>query len=165
MALKIIGFGNILMRDDGVGVYVINELEKLPEFKNDKIKLIDGSVFALNLFEELNHNDKIIIIDAINTKTLPPGSVYKFNSKEVKELIVSQGQYLSLHDINIAEILKFILEKEKIELTFIGIEIKEIKHSIGLSEDVEHAIPEVINIVKQEIKNYFLEKNYDCNPT
>lgn len=161
--IKIIGFGNILMYDDGIGVNLINELKIHPEFQNDKIQLIDAGVCSLDIIEEINNYDKVIIIDAVSTKMQPPGTVYVFSSKEIKRYILQHKQYISLHDINLFEILKYILEKNNIELLFIGIEVKEIKQGIGLSNEIKHCIPKVVNIIKQKVKGYLLERNYDCN--
>lgn len=162
MTVKIIGFGNILMYDDGIGVWVINELKKLPWVQNKNVEIIDGGVGSINLVEELcnDKNSKIIIVDALTTGE-QPGKIYKLSNKEIEQIFdrIGTHKYLSLHEINLATILQNIVKNNSINLTFIGVEIKEVKEAIGLSDLVKQSIPKVINIIKEEVTNFLRGKS------
>lgn len=162
MTVKIIGFGNILMYDDGIGVWVINELKKLSWVQDKNVEIIDGGVGSINLVEEFcnDKNSKIIIVDALTTGE-QPGKIYKLSNKEIEQIFgrIGTHKYLSLHEINLATILQDIVKNNSINLTFIGVEIKEVKEAMGLSEPVKQSIPEVINIIKEEVTNFLRGKS------
>jgi hydrogenase maturation protease len=60
----VLGLGNVLMGDEGIGVYVVRELEKLP--LPPDVECLDGGTGGFTLLEPLESADRIILIDAAN---------------------------------------------------------------------------------------------------
>lgn len=143
--IKIIGFGNIFRCDDGIGPAVIEELKKLDISKNKNIEIIDGSTSGTDLILHLKECPRIIIVDAIDAGQ-DSGEVICINEKDVEEFIDKKATSLSLHDLDLGEILKLSRAlKIKTDITIIG--VKPICMGFGdkLSPVVLEKIPEIIS--------------------
>ena len=89
--IKIIGFGNIFMGDDGIGVRVIEELQQQQVFKdNENIELIDGGTSGIDLVFMLQDAGKAIIIDAVDAGqeiaqivVFSPHEIVEFKKKDI----------------------------------------------------------------------------------
>lgn len=153
--IAVIGLGNILMGDEGVGVRIIHELQKnhflLPA--SYLLELIDGGTAAFDVILSLDSVDKLIIIDAVKNGG-KPGEIYRFGNLSAL-LCQTDEKSLSLHDVNLIDALKMADKLKKLprETVLIGIEPKEIKLDMELSEDIKSKIPEIIKIVLSEVQN------------
>jgi hydrogenase maturation protease len=147
----IIGVGNILRRDDGIGSIIIEELENL---KLENVDLLDGGTDGLALLDYLSNYSQAIIIDAVSMGTLP-GTVKVFTPQEVS--INIQSDALSTHGLGLAEVMKLMEPLEiKTNLTIIGIEPKDISFGEGLSVEIQAKIPEILAGVRHAIRQFFL---------
>jgi hydrogenase maturation protease len=98
--LTILGLGNILLQDEGFGVYFIRWFEnryRLP----DSVEIIDGGTLGFGLFDIITSCKNIIVIDAIKTND-QPGSIYRFTQKEME---LSHPPATSAHEVEFADIL------------------------------------------------------------
>ncbi|MCL5771533.1 MAG: hydrogenase maturation protease [Actinobacteria bacterium] len=151
---KIIGFGNIYMSDDGIGIKIIDELRKSNFLKNYKnTELIDGGTSAIDLIfiiQESQYN-KIIIIDAVDAGQ-NIGEIVKFKLNDIYEFSGKDFRSFSLHDLNLAEIFNLIKSLNiKSDITIIGIKPKIIKYGEELSPEIKEKIPEIILKIKEEL--------------
>jgi len=146
--VKIIGFGNKYRSDDGIGIRIVEELEKLDYFKN--IEIIDGGTSGTDLIFLIKGCSKIIIIDAIDAGQ-NVGDVVNIQISDVEEFIKRDYKSLSLHDLNLADILKLIKAlKINADISIIGVKPKKIDFGDRLSPEIEEKIPEIISLVKKE---------------
>ena len=143
----VIGIGNILLGDEGVGVRIVEELKKfeMPE----GVEIHDGATSGIAILNFLNNSDKAIIVDAVRGGG-EPGTVYRFGIEEA----VNKPEMCSLHDIDF--IMAYRVSKDILNLTeditILGIEPYSIENGFELSEPVEKAVPEVINLIMEEIR-------------
>jgi len=146
--ILILGLGNILLGDEGLGVWIAQQLssQSLP----DEIEVIDGGTAGYELLNLLEGRDKVIIIDAVKTED-KPGSVYKMDLSVLQEDTTMQ---LSLHQFGLKNVFKMAsLMDINPEVTLVGVVPKDYqKYHIGLSEDLEKVIPLVIETILQEIE-------------
>lgn len=146
MKIAVIGIGNILLGDEGVGVRIVEELRKgdLPE----NVEVHDGATSGIALLNFLEDKDKAIIVDAVRGGE-EPGSIYQFSIDEALE----KSEMISLHDIDF--VMAYQTSKDILELTdditVIGIEPKKIESGIELSREIENAIPQAVGLVKQNL--------------
>ena len=101
MKIAVLGVGNVLLSDEGLGVRVVEEIRKrysLPE----EVLLIDGGTLGIDLLYFLEGVERLLVVDAV-LGGLPPGSLYKFKGEEV--LTYFKSRKLSAHDIGIQEVL------------------------------------------------------------
>jgi len=154
----IIGFGNILMGDEGIGVHIIHKLEtEYKNYKIENIEFIDGGTSCMDVFLSLENNiSKLIIIDAvIGDKN--PGYIYKFYYSELEKIQSTGINKISLHELNIIDALKSVKEIIQLpkKIIFFGIQPKDIKPQIGLSEELKKKINNIIKSVMMEVRNDF----------
>ncbi|MHB1253783.1 MAG: hydrogenase maturation protease [Candidatus Humimicrobiaceae bacterium] len=153
--VKIIGFGNIFMSDDGIGVKIIEELGRVnfcTDFKN--IEIIDGATSGIDLLFTLSNLDKVIIIDALDAGQAD-GEVVKFKLNDIADMSGKKIKSFSLHDLSLDEVFN-LMKSLKIcpDITIIGIKPKIIEYGDKLSPELECKIPEIILMIKQEISKY-----------
>jgi hydrogenase maturation protease len=154
-AIKIIGFGNVFMSDDALGIRVIEELEKTgfcSDFKN--MEIINGSTSGIDLLFTLKNLDIVIIIDAVDAGQLE-GEVVKFKLSEMIDLPCRKVKSFSLHDLSLDEVFA-VMKSLRLhpDITIIGIKPKNIMFGDKLSREIECKIPEIITLIRQEVNKY-----------
>jgi hydrogenase maturation protease len=144
--ILIVGIGNKVCRDEGIGVHVIEEMEdmKLPEH----VQLLDIGTSTLDLVSHLEGVKKLIAVDALKAGG-PPGTIYRFTPED---LLPKEGGPISLHEIGLLESLNAAKETGKeIKTVIIGVEPKVLDWGVELSEEVKKKIPAIIEAVKKEL--------------
>jgi hydrogenase maturation protease len=101
----ILGVGNVLLSDEGIGVYVINLLKKNFSLKN--IVLLDGGTLSFTLGTNIQEYSSLIVVDAANISE-EPGSIVVFENETMDDFI-SSGKKSSVHEVGLADILKIAL--------------------------------------------------------
>ena len=143
----IIGIGNPIKRDDGIGVRAVRYLEgKVPA----SVELVEGSVYCADLFTYLEGRSKAIFIDAIDAGD-EPGAVYRFTPEQVRES--KGGISLSVHDFGLFELIATakLMDQCPDEIIIISVQVKNIEMGEELSEEVSAAIPRVHELVLGEL--------------
>ena len=152
--VKIIGFGNKFLSDDGVGPVVIEKLEKTGFSKNKNIELIDLGTSGTDLIFHIKECPRIIIIDALDAGQ-DAGKVIRIKEKDIENFCNEGLLSLSLHDLNLADILKLVrVMKLKTDITIIGIKPLNIEFGEELSPEIQEKIPEIISLAEQTLKQY-----------
>jgi hydrogenase maturation protease len=140
----ILGIGNLLLCDEGVGVHVARALqrEQLPE---NVLTLEVGTAF-LDALPEIEHADRIIIIDAMQADHAP-GTVYRvpFDDCVKPECIAS------LHGFDLSRALYLAGREKSPEAVVFGVEPARIDWGTDLSPEIEMVIPAVIQAIKTEM--------------
>lgn len=136
--ILILGIGNYLMGDEGVGVHAIHTLAKmdLPDY----VDIIDGATGSFELIPILAAYDKVIMIDAtMDERAL--GTVHVLFPRFAADFPVA----LSSHDIGLKDLFDALEFKEEMpRLILITVTIEDIlAMKIELSEAVEKALPKV----------------------
>lgn len=136
----IIGLGNPIKGDDGIGIRLIKEIEgkDLPP----DVKVFDAGTRGMRTLHLLNDSERAVIVDAVHFGGEPGDSVF-FTPEEVKSLNRSE----STHDINFLEVLKLsrALDEEPEELVIMGIEPKDTSFGKGVSSELEDRLPELVD--------------------
>ena len=147
MKVAILGVGNILLKDEGIGVRVVKELENHYSFPSG-IQLIDGGTAGHHLINLIRDFDEIIVIDAVEGKE-PPGTIYRFSLDQITFEIPTT---FSIHEVGVLEVLSQLKLLDKVpRVTFIGIEPLDISPwGMNLSPVIEGKIPELMEEVLKE---------------
>jgi len=140
----VMGAGNLLMSDDGVGVHVIQVLRTKQGLPGD-VKLIDAGTAALDVLQFLDDIDRLIIVDAVKGGG-PPGTIYQFSPEDVSE---EPSRRLSLHQISLFQALntRKMLGSTLPGLVIIGVEPKSISPGTSLSPEVQAAVDKVVDTI------------------
>ena len=146
--IVIIGVGNLLLKDEGVGVHVAQNLQKkgLPS----AVEVHDGGVAGIGLLDFFHGASKVLLIDAADMN-LDPGTVVRFTPEEV--VSEKSGPRFSAHDVGLLEVLELAkaLGNSPAEVIIFGIQPKEISWGTELSPEVQASVPKVTEAVLQEI--------------
>jgi hydrogenase maturation protease len=144
----ILGLGNPLLGDEGIGVRVVEELQglELP----DGVTVVEGGTAGLGLIGLMEGYQKVIIVDAADMGH-PPGCVVRFTPLEAQLKTVEAP--LSLHQIGLGEVLTLAeaLEVAPAEQIIIGVQPSQVEMGAGLSPEVERAIPKIIRTILSEL--------------
>ncbi len=144
----IIGFGNPLLGDEGIGVRVVEELKglELP----DGVTVVDGGTAGLGLLGLMEGHQRVIIVDAADMGQ-PLGQVVRFTPSEA--WFKAAEAPLSLHQIGLGEVLALseALEVAPAELVILGVQPGRLEVGAELSPEVEGAIPQIIRIILDEL--------------
>jgi hydrogenase maturation protease len=151
--IVILGIGNLLLSDEGVGVHVANRLleMELPA----GVRVIEGGTDGFRLMNVVTGADRVVVVDAIKGGG-EPGSIYRF---DIEDAPSSPDTFkTSVHQIGILEVIHFseFLGKTP-QATIIGVEPKSMEMSMDLSPEVEAKVPRVIELVLEEVNKYLSE--------
>jgi hydrogenase maturation protease len=158
----ILGIGNLLLKDEGVGIHLIQLLEKEPLPAG--VELVDGGTSTLDILPLLKEADKIIVVDAMQARG-EPGSIYRCRPRD---LVPSEDAPMSLHHIDFIQALKMakLLGDDLEPRTIIfGVEPKEIGWEIGLTPPVQEKITLLKKLVLEESQKAGLGSDLPESPS
>jgi hydrogenase maturation protease len=138
--VAIVGLGNELLTDDGVGVHAVRELQKAPPAG---VLVAEVGTRALNTQQLLEETDIVIAIDAVRAGGRP-GSVYLFDSVNIEK-----QRHYSLHDLGIIGMLRLIQKDARPKLIILGVEPEVIDYGMELSKTVRAALKPVVGAARK----------------
>jgi len=145
--ILVLGVGNILLRDEGVGVHVVRALEheRLPE----SVEVYDGATCGVDLIDVLAQRRRVIIIDAVDAGR-PPGEITRWCAED---LVAARGLGLSLHEAGMAEVLRMtrLLNCAPDEVIVFGIQPESVEPGLELTDTVAGAVTAVVGLVRKEL--------------
>lgn len=148
MRVLIIGIGNLLRSDDGLGLHIIEALRK--ERLGDTIDLAEG-LSGLDILNGMKGYERIIMVDAIQTGG-EPGTIYRFSMEDFPQgqTVHSFSTHLNMDFTTMLELGKRLFpEKIPEDILIVAVEAEDITTiSDRCTPEVERAIPEVIELIK-----------------
>jgi hydrogenase maturation protease len=146
MKTLVLGIGNLLLCDEGVGVHVARALQR--ENLSDVVTLDIGTAF-LDAISEIEQADRIVIVDAMRADEAP-GTVYRvpFDDCAHPQCIAS------LHGFDLSRVIFMAGRESSPEAIVIGVEPARIDWGTELSPEIQKAFPVVIEAVRAEIARY-----------
>ena|ERR1039458_2060237 len=142
----VLGLGNTLLGDDGLGPALIEQLLEEKERWEDRIEFLDGGTQGLALLGHLSGREAIIIVDALATGA-PPGTTTILNVSEVFQMGANRAD--TSHEGNAGELLAVakVLDELPDRVFVVGVEPQNVATGYGLSEPVRRALPIAANRV------------------
>jgi len=163
MNILILGVGNLLLKDEGVGVRALEALEErflMPP----EVELLDGGTAGLELLGQIEGRDALIILDAVNCNK-PPGTVIRVDGDRVPAVF---SRKISPHQLGISDLLALAQMTGSLpkELVLFGVQPKDLGTGLELSPEVTHSMEELLLMVALELETMGVEvtvKNADSN--
>ena len=151
MKTLVLGIGNTILGDDGVGIYAAQELAA--RLDDETITVKDVGVDGLNLLEHILDYDRLVVIDAIITEGGRPGDIYRLKPEAISG---TPGGGLSPHHFNLATTLeignRLFPDEMPQEVTIFAVEAREVKDiTEEMTEAVRKALPRVVDMVFEEL--------------
>jgi hydrogenase maturation protease len=149
MQVTILGVGNILFTDEGIGIRVAEHLGRNYEFPPE-VSLVDGGTLGINLLGVISQADHLIVIDAVRNGG-PPGSLYRLCGDEIPKRVFPKN---SLHQVDLLEALTLCSAIDKTpETVVVGVEPLDIEtFGVELTSLVASRIDDLAEMVIKEIE-------------
>lgn len=149
MRIIVLGVGNILLSDEGVGVRAVEKLQRdfvLPA----GVEVIDGGITGMEMLEDLAGADHILIVDAVRSGNAP-ASIVRIAGEQVPVFFRTK---LSPHQIGLSDVLATLVltGEQPGGVTVIGVEPVSLETAMELSPQVEAVLPEVVSLVVEELR-------------
>ena len=144
--ILVLGVGNLLLKDEGVGIHVIRTLEK--EELPSNVSLMDGGTGGLHLISWIQDYDRIIMVDA-TLDSNPPGTVRLIRPRYATDF----PPLMSAHEIGLRDMIEAMILTEKLpDIQLIVVSAEDISEvGMELTPVVEAAVPKVVEMIKQII--------------
>ena len=145
--VAVVGIGNLLLKDEGIGIHVVEILKKANLSK--EVELIDGATLGLDLLYLMEGKDKVIIVDAIDANA-KPGTIFKFSPQDIKD---KKKTKLSLHQVGLLEVLELneVRSERTPEIVVFGIQPQEIDWGMEPTPLIQKKIPKLVDLVIEEL--------------
>jgi len=148
--ILVLGIGNPLLSDDGVGLRLLEETQNSLSHLNNKIDFVDGGTQGMMLMGFLDNRPAAVLLDAIQLGA-SPGTVHILDADDL--LNYKGSNQISPHEGGAPELIKLshTLGELPQKVVVIGVEPDILTTNIGLSETIEKSIPKTLAIIKEQI--------------
>ena len=150
----VLGIGNILLSDEGVGVRAIEALRQRFDLPAD-VNVIDGGTSAMELIDDLSRAKLLIVVDAVKAGR-PPASIVHLSGNDVPVFFRSK---LSPHQIGLSDVLASLelLGEAPQETIIVGIQPVSLSLGMELSGEVKAILPDVVDLVVADLRSHGIE--------
>lgn len=146
--IAVVGLGNILMGDDGIGVRIIQELavtRALPK----NVSLVQAETAGISILPQLDGMEAIILVDAVEFEG-DYGEVRTFLDREIE---IGRATPVSMHEVGMKDLVSLmILQSQSVpQISLVGIKPKNIELVPELSPEVMSGIARAVKVVLDEV--------------
>lgn len=154
--LLVLGLGNVLCGDDGLGAVAIARIRARYEIP-EGVSVLDGGTLGLSLLPYVEDSERMILVDAINAEA-PPGSVVRLEGDEVGPAVAGR---LSVHQVGVADLLDAARWRGRLpdELVLLGLVPETLEVGVTRSARVEAGLPGLVDRVVQEVSRMGFKLN------
>ena len=151
MKVVVLGVGNTLLQDEGIGVRAVELLQEryvLPP----EVSVVDGGTAGMELLECLEDSDKLVIIDCVRVGQ-PPATLIRRVDDEVPQFFRTK---ISPHQIGVSDVLAALQLRGRFpkHLALIGIQPKSLECGIELTPEIAATMPQVLAMTVEELRNF-----------
>lgn len=149
----VMGLGNLLNRDEGLGVHLLKQLDAQLNSPDD-LELLDGGVLGLNLLPIVEDSSYLLVLDAIDAGE-EPGTVIELSREQIP---LYAGVKLSQHQVTFQEVLGLANIRGLLpeHLHMIGIQPSDLSVGVDMSPVVQQAFPEALSRVNALLQSWGL---------
>ena len=144
----VIGVGNMLFKDEGIGIYASEYIKQNYKFDDETLEIIDGGTLGFKLMTYFQEYDNVIILDTVSIED-EVGGIYRLPC----DVLLGLGNYRkTAHEVEIVEMLEIVSVLDShAKVTIIGIIPADIESvGIGLTEQMENRFEEfILNGIKE----------------
>ncbi len=144
----LLGIGNILLQDEGVGVHVVQQVTQhytLPE----NVLALDGGTMGLELLPYLDDADQLLIIDAVDAAR-PPGTIVTLVDDEIPAVLHHK---LSPHHVGLADVLAVARMRGTLpeQVVLVGVQPASLDVGMTLSPTIQARLPAILQAVADQM--------------
>jgi len=148
--ILVLGIGNVLLTDEGIGVRALNELQRRYTFP-ENVELLDGGTAGIELLRHIRNRDYLIIIDAMKFDQ-DPGTVSRVEGQDVPAAFRTR---ISPHQLGLSDLLAAAMLTDELpkNLVLFGVEPESIDIGLDLTDTVEASLEKLIGAVVDELRS------------
>ncbi len=156
MAIKIslIGLGNLLLGDEGVGVHAVEALKRKYDFP-EEVRLIDGGTLGLDLLHVIEGMDRVLFVDAVELEK-EPGTIAVIEDEDLPSFLRPK---LSLHHVGLSDLLfaSSFMGTRPAEIALVGIQPETLEIGLELSKRVKEHFEKLLQVIVGKLREWGLE--------
>lgn len=159
MSILVLGLGNLVHSDDGLGVHAIHLLQKDPRVPPD-VELLDGGTQGLSLIPHISGFDRVVVIDAVDVGEAP-GTLLRLEGAALANL---PGK-ATVHTLGFADLMVALklLDSAPSEVVLLGVQPQSTSDwSAELTPPVRSAVEKLPGLVLAQIARWKDQKAYEC---
>lgn len=160
--LLILGLGNLLCADDGLGVEVVTRLRRLYD-PPAGVRVLDGGTLGMSLLHWMAGTPNVILVDAIGDDA-PPGSFVRLEGDDVAPAV---RERLSVHQVGVTDLLDGLrlIDAYPAQLVLLGLVPESVELRVGLSPALERNVEELVEEVAAEAARlgFALERKHETD--
>ena len=146
----VLGLGNVLLADDGLGAAAVARVERdycVPP----GVQLVDGGTLGLSLLDLLTDSEHVILVDAVRTDG-PPGTLVRLDGKDVHDAVRDR---LSPHQVGVADLLDAarLIDRYPTAVTLLGLVPDAIDLAVARSSAVDGGLDELVSAIVREVQS------------
>lgn len=148
MYILILGVGNLLLSDEGLGVHVVQQLTENYQIPED-VSVIDGGTAGMELLSFFEKAEHVILIDAVNANQ-PIGSLVRLDNQQIPAFFSTK---MSPHQIGLTDLLAVaqLTDSSPASLTLLGIQPASLELGMELSPPVNACLPQLLAAICAEV--------------
>jgi len=141
----VLGIGNTLLSDEGVGVFVVEHLQAVAPDRDD-VRFLDGGTLSFTLAEAISACARLVVVDAARLAG-PPGSVAVFEGEDMDRRL--RGGLQSVHEVSLSDLLDIARLTDTLpeRRALVGIEPASVDWGDGPTAAVAAAVPRAARAV------------------
>lgn len=153
--IVVLGLGNILLGDEGVGIHALKMLEE--RMNDPRVNYYDGGTQGLTLLPFIEEASHLLILDAVQARVSPPGTLIELQEEQLNSQVTVK---FSAHDIALPDLLALLhfRKQNQIRLKLLGITPLEMEPSTDLSGPVNNATKELVDRAEEILKTWLWEE-------
>ncbi len=151
MKIAVLGIGNILLSDDGIGVRAVEALRDRYDFP-ESVEVIDGGTMGLDLLPFIEGKDRMLIIDAVDSGK-QPGTIEKLEGEDIPKFLSLK---MSVHQIGLPDMLSAAHMMGIIpeEMCLIGIQPKTLETGLALSDEINKKLDLLVEAAMEKLEEW-----------
>ncbi|HVB80280.1 MAG TPA: HyaD/HybD family hydrogenase maturation endopeptidase [Candidatus Binataceae bacterium] len=155
--LLVLGLGNVLLRDDGLGVVAVAQLERDYEIP-PQVRVADGGTLGMTLLGLFTESEHVILVDAVRVDA-PPGTLVRIDGDDVPPAVRTR---LSPHQIGVADLLDSarLMDSYPTSVTLLGLVPDNMDLSVERSAPVEAGLNGLVEAIVREARGL----GYELSP-
>ncbi|WP_448206111.1 HyaD/HybD family hydrogenase maturation endopeptidase [Azospirillum sp. sgz302134] len=151
MSILVLGLGNILLMDEGVGVHAMEAFDAAWAVP-DHVSVVDGGTCGMDMLDLIASHDHLIAVDAVKTGA-PPATVTVLRGEEVPAYFKGK---LSPHQLGLCDLLASLRLQDEApqSVTLIGCVPLALGTGLMMSPEVKAKIPEMVGLIGEELHRH-----------
>jgi len=146
----VLGIGNILLSDEGVGVHVINRFQETFAVP-DGVEVIDGGTMGLDLMPYFEEKSHVIVVDAICANGQAPGTIRRFSGSDVMAML---GERISPHQIGLSDLLACTEVDSRLpeHVVLLGIVPESLETGLEMTAAIQPKVDVLVGLLRDELE-------------